>query len=204
MAADTLVRTRNLFARMKRTSDPANLPVTVENAKDQLQIEHDDDDTLIQRYIEVATAKVENDTRRGLITQTWAQYLDDFPDDELIVLRRNPVSSVSSVQYTDTDGDTQTFSSAKYQTDTNNEPARLFPAYNEEWPDVRVDTLNGVVITFIVGYGANHTSVPKDAQQAVLWLVHHYWAVRCPVADMRFMPVPLGYDSLIEQLAWDW
>lgn len=202
MANQLTRRTGQLFANLKRTVDPTVPAVTVESAKEQLQIEHDDDDSLIRRYIQVATDAVENDSRRGFINQTWQLSQEDF-DEDLILLRRCPVSSVTSVTYTDSDGNGQTASSSVYQVDTTSEPGRLYPAYNQTWPTVRADQLNGVQVAFVVGYGADHTSVPPLATQAILLLVHHYWAIRCPVVDAKMAPVPMGYESLIDRLRWD-
>lgn len=69
-----------------------------------------------------------------------------------IVLPIPPVQSISSIQYVDTSGATQTLSSANYILDSNSEPARITPAYGLSWPDTRVQ-VGAVTVTFVAGYG---------------------------------------------------
>lgn len=203
--ATSMNQTDALFANLKRTVAPVLLPVSLDLAKDHLRVTHNDEDTLIQAYLKSATTKVENDTRRGFITQTWAQYLDDFCDD-LILLRRCPVIAVSSITYVDTNGTTQTVTSSDYQVDVASEPARVYPAYGVVWPTVRSRRLNAVTVTFTVGYGDTPTFTDPNfqlAQQAILLLATNFYRMRCPVSETSVVPAPLSYEALIEALRWD-
>ena len=58
---------------------PTGKPVSILEAKDQLIVTFNDDDFIIERYINAATAWVEQYLQRKLITQTWNMFLDSWP-----------------------------------------------------------------------------------------------------------------------------
>ena len=60
---------------------PATSPVTLVEAKAQMRVEHTDDDTIIQRLIDAATAfvDVQGALGKAMITQTWGQWLTANP-----------------------------------------------------------------------------------------------------------------------------
>lgn len=197
-----MTRNRELTTRLKRTVAPTALPVQVSDVRAHLEVEHDEDDVLISNYIRAATHMVEEDLRVALITQTWEHQQDDFWED-LILLRRPPVSSVSSVVYIDTDGTSTTLAAANYQTDLDSFPARIQPAFGEDWPDVRTETLNGVVITFVAGFGATHLSVPFEYKQLVILAASQMYQMRCSLTDGAMRDVPIvGYSALRDRLQW--
>lgn len=58
---------------------PASEPITLDEAKLHLRVDHADDDTLITMLIGAARAAAESICRRAFITQQWCLYLDAFP-----------------------------------------------------------------------------------------------------------------------------
>lgn len=85
---------------------PVASPVTLEEAKEHLRVDHDDENTLIQGLIGAAVAHIdgyEGILGRAIMPQTWSQEYDGFCGD--MVLPFGPVQSVSSVGY---DGETFT------------------------------------------------------------------------------------------------
>jgi len=59
-----------------RVTAPADRPVTLAEVKNHCRIDHSDDDTLVQSYIDAAVAHVEGWSGvlgRCLVTQTWRQ-----------------------------------------------------------------------------------------------------------------------------------
>lgn len=86
----------------------SEMPVSVEEAKSHLNIDHDDDDTLLETYVEAATDDAERFLGRALIDQTWDYSFDEFPDAE-IVLPKLPLIEVVGVFYKDAAGDEQEF-----------------------------------------------------------------------------------------------
>lgn len=135
---------------IKVVTAPAALPVTLNEVKSFANVTISDDDTLLTSLLTAATAKAEHRMGRRLVTQTLELYLDAFPGETGEINLPGPVASITSVKYTDTDGDEQTLSSTKYTLDAVSNPARLVPAYEEEWPET-LEQVNAVVIRFIAG-----------------------------------------------------
>jgi len=164
---------------LKRTVDATIEPVTLTEAKAHVRVTGTDEDTLITSLIIAARQHIEDLTGRAFIQQTWVLKMDQFPADNLITLPRCPALSVTSIGYVDTDGNSQTVSSANYQTDLSSEPARIFPDpdASDTWPGTD-DVLDAVTVTYTAGYGTSASSVPQWIKQAVLLLVGHWYENR--------------------------
>ena len=181
---------------LKRTLDPATEPVTLEEVKRQCNAVATDEDLAFDLWIAAAREMVEAAANRSLVTQTWRLQLSDWPDDE-IELPRPPLQSVTSITYYDADGVQQTLSTDVYQVDADREPAIVVLKPNQSWPthDYRH---NGIVVTYVAGYGAE-SAVPARAKQAILLLVAHWYRVREAVGTVG-AEVALAYQSLINSL----
>ena len=129
-------------------------PVSLAEAR--LQCKVDDDDTshddALKALITTAREYAEHYTGHGLAPQTLEAALDCFPgDDGVIELPKCPVSEVTSIKYTDTDGNEQTFASIKYALSPYGFARNLAPT---------------VRIVQVCGYTAE--LLPKAAKQAML------------------------------------
>lgn len=155
--------------RLSLTTGPTTYPIGVDELKEHLHIDTDvsDHDDFLREAIKVATERLENETGRRLLNQTWVLTLDRFPTRE-IEIPNPPLSSMTSIEYTDTAGDTQTWSSGEYQVDTSSDelPARVRPAYGYTWPTTR-DEMATVVVTYVAGYGTGSTSIPRSIIHAL-------------------------------------
>lgn len=164
--------------------EPFDEPVTLTEAKAQLGVTHSNDDTLITSLITAARQACEAEMNRALIYSQWELRLDCFPDE--IIVPRPPLYSVSSVQYVDADGATQTLAASSYQVDTRSEPGRIKPAYGAAWPVTREGIYNAVTVTFWAGYAPVEVgsptdfsgNVPRAIKQAVLLTVGDLYANR--------------------------
>jgi uncharacterized phiE125 gp8 family phage protein len=175
---------------------PTTEPVSTANAKIYARIDGSDDDTLVDVLIGAAREKIEQITRRALLTQTWDMYLDAFPWGDIIV-PKPPLQSVTSITYTDTDGATQTWSSSEYTVDTDSEPARIVTAFGEDYPDTR-DVIKAVKVTFKAGYGDAATAVPDAIITAVKMLVMTWYDHRDTVIEgTSAQEVPNTVDALL-------
>jgi uncharacterized phiE125 gp8 family phage protein len=129
---------------------PTEEPVTLAEAKNWLRVEHSAEDALIKELIGSARQDGENATRRTWMAATLQLRLDHWPRE----LPRPPVQSVSSVEYVDPDGQTQTFTA--YQVDTDVEPARIWP--DNDWPKI-ADRPDAVRIKYDAGW--SQAEVPQ-------------------------------------------
>ena len=162
------------------TTPPTVEPISLEEAKLWLRVDHTEEDDLITELEKSARRSCEAFTRRSFINTTWTLKLDEFPSAECrtslasissarsdeITLPRSPLSSVTSITYTDTDGNTQTVSASNYTVDTGSEPGRVVPAFNAFWPLTR-NVINAVSVLHVSGYGAAETSVPSGLKIAI-------------------------------------
>lgn len=149
---------------LKLITPPASEPVSLVEAKAHLRVVGADDDALITSLISAARQSAESMTGRALMPQTWELALDEFGDE--IRLPMPPLVSVTSVQYTDADGATQTLAISGYHVDDYSAPARLLPAYGTSWPATRAQA-NAIRIQYQAGY-ANSAAVPHEVKQWML------------------------------------
>lgn len=133
---------------------PTGMIVSLDEAKKHLNIDHTDDDGYIQALIMSAISSVENITNRRLITQTWKAYSDLFP--AYFTLPFGKLQSVTSLKYTDVDGDESTMTASEYIVDIISDPGRLVLADGETWPSDNLYPSNPIKIEFVCGYG-DHT-----------------------------------------------
>jgi len=153
---------------LKLVTAPANEPITLDEAKAHLNVEHDEHDTLIAIYVAAATSYIDGPRGflgRALIDQTWDFYLDEFPSDctgDLsIELPLPPLIEVVGLFYSDDDGnETQLTADTDFIVDSVSEPARLVPV--SSWP-TEGDRPNAVRVRFRAGYIDASVSPAEDA-----------------------------------------
>lgn len=159
---------------------PNDEPLSLDEVKQHLKLDIDDDDELvIAAYLPAVREACENYLSRSLITQTLRQTFDCWPS--CMRLEHPPVQSVTSIEYVDDNGVTQTLDPSAYQIDLSSDgPARIMPAYGEVWPSVRPDTFNAVTVTFVAGY-ADQASVPGPIRSAMLLFIAHLYENRSAI-----------------------
>lgn len=132
-------------------------------------------DPQLTALIASARRRIEERLSKALLTQTWVLRLDRFPAWE-IGLPRPPLASISSIQYLDSAGATQTLDAAKYVVDTHGAVGRVVPAYGLSWPST-YPMPNAVTITYVAGW-TSAAAVPADIRQALLMLIADLYANR--------------------------
>jgi len=181
----------------KVTTAPAAEPILVAEAKNQLRIDTSDEDTILGDYITAARQTLEVLMRRAFITQTITLKYDSFPSEsDGIVLPRPPAIAITSIQYVDSDGDDQTWSSDDYSLDSNSQPARIVPVYNVDFPTTRTQA-NAVTVVYTAGYGSARTDVPESIRLAIRLLVGTYYENREATAARKVSELPLGIQVLV-------
>lgn len=187
-----MVQRRNKSVVVK--TQPAEEPITLEEAKTHLRVWCDADDDYITALITAARIYAERFQRRSYITQTLELRMDGFPC-YLIDLPRPPAISATSIKYIDSNGDTQTLDAAKYTTDFNSYVARVVPAYNETWPTTRF-VIDSVTIEYVAGYG-DAADVPETIKQAMLLLIGVWYENREAVTDTAMTEIPFTVSALL-------
>ena len=183
------------------SSAPATEPVTLAEAKAHLRIDHTAEDDYIEDFVIPAARRyAETLTQRAFITQTWILRMNGFGVDP-IVLPRPPLVSITSIAYTDSAGDSQTWSASatgyvlERPTGEYSMNATVQPAYSVSYPTTR-DIVDSVVITYVAGYGAASV-VPVGIKQGVLMLVDDLYSHRGSRTDKPSVPAAIAATSLL-------
>lgn len=155
---------------LNQSTAPTSTPIALEEAKLFLRVTDVVEDEQIESMINAAVKLAEEFTGRQLMTATWDLYLDRWPSGvEPIYLPRSPVQSVTSITYLDSDGASQTWSSANYRTDLYSEPARINLAYEQSFPSARYVS-NSIRVRYAAGY-ASAALVPQGIKHALQMMV---------------------------------
>jgi len=177
------------------TTAPTSEPASISDLKLWLGYGANDQDSLFDELIRAARMHIENRLWRQLVTATYTLTLDGFP--RMVYLPRPPFQNLTSIQYVDANGDTQTLSSANYQV-SGTEPAIICEAYNKVWPVTR-SVKDAVTLTFVSGYGTGH-SIPEPIRHAILMTAASWWqAISCGGQSSQDMPQVA--KSMVEQYA---
>jgi uncharacterized phiE125 gp8 family phage protein len=180
---------------------PASEPITATQAKAHMRVDLTDDDTVIAAYITAARTHLEGLTRRAFVEQTWDYTLPFFPAGA-IEIPIQPVTSVTSVSFIDSDGATATYTygtspdTPKYDVLTDGPKTRIIPKYNETWPTNTRIHGNGVTVRFVAGYA----TVPADIVQAIYLLTAHFYENRETVSiapGVVAQEIPMTVEALI-------
>lgn len=185
--------------RVDVTTPPASEPVVLADMRAHSRIDAVDtaQDDVLTLCIQAARSHIENATGRAMLTQTIRQTLDAFPlRGESILLLRCPVQSVTSVVYTDTNGDAQTMSGSDYVTTLGQGISQIGLADGGEWPSARIQP-GAVVITYVAGYASAGT-VPADLRAAIRMLAAQYFEQReSAISGTIIAEVPLAVQAII-------
>lgn len=158
----------------KVTTPPQFQPLTVEQAKGYLRVEHSVDDAIVEYLIESATDYCEQELDLAIMEQEITLKLDSFPSGRIITLPRANLIEIVSFDYLDENGDSQAFTD--YTVDQFSTPARI--ANKDAWPQTSED-LGSVTIVYKAGFGPDQTSEgyppPGSVIQAMRMLITHWY-----------------------------
>lgn len=179
---------------LETITPPAGAVFTVAEARDQVRVLHDSEDSLIARYVAAATRHVEDVTGTRLLTQTVLCIADGFADTMLLPVA--PIQAVSAVRYIDGNGAEQLLGTDAWLEHRQGLRPRIARASGASWPGVQARA-DAVRIEVIAGYG-DAADVPEHIGQAILLLVGHWHQNReAVVTGTISTELPLGVKSLL-------
>ena len=184
--------------RLNRTSGPAQEPISVADAKKQLELSSADSthDEALTEAIEAAREQFEKDTPWVPVSQTFELLLDAFPSGGAIELPVRPVTAISSITYADGSDAEATLSSSLYSLSRTGRFVLL--AYDQEWPSI-VSHPESVVITFVAGF-PGQTAVPRLIKRALLLQVGKWFVDRDMMETQPEMQFDQAYERIIRRL----
>lgn len=161
---------------------PQKKPVELAAVKDHLRVAASDSssDHLILQLIQSAIERVEDETGRALITQTWDLVFDSWSEliwkDKLCGIERilpfGNCQSVNSIKYQDVDNQTQTVSVDQYKVSGagTDEAKIVFPSGDGfEYPVLY--EVDPITVRITVGYGDDQSKIPMQIQTAIKIIV---------------------------------
>lgn len=160
-----------------------------------LRLDSTAQDSYLESLIDAATRNIEEMSNRSMITQTWRLSLPRFWSG-FVELPFAPLQAVDSIEYTDSDGVTQTLASDQYVVVTDTLVGRVHTGYAVSLPSVRSGP-SAVVIEYEAGFGDDPTDVPVDIRHAVKMLAAHWFAHAEPVVSGPGSGVSAVPDTLM-------
>ncbi|RLC69264.1 MAG: hypothetical protein DRH97_00195 [Chloroflexi bacterium] len=126
-------------------------------------------DAWMSQAIKTATKAFEDVSRRTLMKTAFKTFRDCWQN--CFELRKSPLVSIESVKYFDADSVEQTVDTGDYY--IQRDPAYSLVRFDEDfdYPELKNNRPQQIVIDFIAGYAQDRTEVPADIQQAILMMV---------------------------------
>jgi uncharacterized phiE125 gp8 family phage protein len=148
------------------------------------------EDSQITAWIQAAREYGEGYSGYAFAPQTWDLYLPKFPSVDYIEWPKGPLTEITHVKYTDSDGTQTTMTvSDEYIVDVDIEPGKIYLPYGESWPSFVPYPYNAVVIRAVCGYtGEAPYIMPYRFKQAMLvhvGLMYKYRDAEVPPGAMQ-------------------
>lgn len=155
---------------LQLTTPPSLEPISLVEAKAHLKIDTTDEDTLIAALIAAARTRAEWHTGRAFLTQSWTQWLDEWPQTNCVEIALPPLQNLTEIRFYRADDTAVILDASSYQVDAASAPARV-SLKPTTLPPLNPRPLNAVAIDFTAGYGDEADDVPAPLREAILELV---------------------------------
>jgi len=171
---------------------PAVEPISLQQAKAWLRVDHAADDELIGALILAARLCVEAASRKLLVAQLWRLSMDAWPDGD-IVIPLTPLRQVNALRVYGADNVAVGVSPMTWTIDLPSQRVRVSPP-----PRAPGRPFGGCEVDVVVGIGANADGVPAPLRLAVRMLVARWYERRGDAeSDARFETMPAEIAALI-------
>jgi len=183
-----------------RTVAPLVEPISLEEARARLRIDHHEEDPLIAALIAAATALLDGWSgilRRALINQTWVQKFPRFPAGAVLGLALAPVQSIVSVSYFDADNVQRTLDASVYALLDDELGPFVTRQVDQAWPATFARE-DAVSVTYVAGYGPSGDDVPAAIRHAMHLIIGHWYEHReSVVVGTNMVHLPLAVNALL-------
>jgi uncharacterized phiE125 gp8 family phage protein len=162
-------------------------PVTLDEARDYLRLDSEDEDELLASLIRAARHLVEAASGQMLIHQTWRLSLHGWPVMGRLRLPLEPLDAIIAARVLDAQGNAQEVDLTLLAVDAGARPPAILAIGAVPQPGRK---LNGIEIDVRVGHGATPADVPPQLRLAVLKLVAHWFENRGDATGERVAAMP--------------
>lgn len=176
---------------------PTEMPVTLAYVKAQAVVDFDDDDELLSEYINAAVSHLDGHAGimgRAVMPQAVVQRMPDF---SCLTLPYGKATSITAVNYYDTDGVMQAVPAAQYTLLNNagGSYVHFIDAANIPSAFVRPDA---VAVTYQAGY-ASAAAVPSAIKLAIVMMCSEWYENRTGTNEGRVQirAIPNGVHDLL-------
>ena len=152
----------------------------------------DDDEIYVTGLIAAATAYAEEAIGRGLVTQTWQQWV--APNPYSVRLEVGNFASLTDVSYYDADNVLQAATLGDFDVRLGRDRVGLYAAAGATWPTA-YNRADAIRLTYTVGGDAS--DVLPDVKHAILMLVGHWYENREAVTDLKLSDTPMAVNALL-------
>lgn len=174
-------------------------PVDLEDVKEYLRIDGDDEDVMLNSLVLAATEKAERFTRRAFITRTLTLGIDVTPHSLFIEIPRPPLISVVKIESFDEDDVATLFAATNYRVLTQRMVGQVVLKRGSSWPtDLRRG--DGIIVEYTAGYGDTGVDTPDAIKTAIMRITGELYEHRedavigVPVAAT---PIPFTAATLL-------
>lgn len=184
-----------------------DLPLTIAEVRTALRIEHDSEDSVIERSLRSAMEFFEEETNRPVTPGVYEIALDDWPCGP-VCLERGPVRSVEPIGYLPADGGAEVELDATLDLSTRSDGLGELRVIGG-WPTgIGLASRTGNVrIRFAAGYtrrgatdGERRFTLPAKAEQALILLTGHWFENREESSDRDNKAIILGAERIMRQM----
>lgn len=176
---------------------PSIEPISLSETKDFLRVDGTNEDVLISSLITTARIFIETTLSHIMITEQWSQFLDCWPENNIIKLALSPLQSIDEVRVYSSSTEHTVLDPSTYSQDLVSWPPRLNLSSTTSITS-SAKLLNAIEVRFTAGYGSNTSDVPADLRHALMMLVAHWYEKREPVSvASNFVEVPTTVSSLM-------
>jgi uncharacterized phiE125 gp8 family phage protein len=188
---------------LRVVTGPTERPAALQRVKDQLHIDHSDDDFLIDSLILTALGRLEAATQRRFLTQTLEWVLPYWPARIRLPVAPVATGGVVSIKYVDLQGVQQTLDPSLYVAAPSGHTLEIRPAFGSVLPLIGLDAVEGVVIRFVAGRAAS--AISEATRTALTMLVGALYENRDESNPVKLGPtgLPETVESLITEEFWE-
>lgn len=151
---------------------PIAEPLPLSLVKSHLAIGHDDDDVKLTRDIAAAREYAEAHTGVYFGERTFLLKLSAWPDDAVVRLPVEPISSVDEVRYKDADAVSQIVAASDYRLWLEHSPPLLRFTTNFAYPSIDLEDPAGIEIEFTGGLSV----IPERLVKALEIIIEYWYA----------------------------